>query len=165
MLSNKWELCEGKCVFLTQKPGSHQRRVPRTEGGNASIVVPSLWSKNLEKLELVCVHGYENAFLWHKSQGHIKEGYLLEFRKLWYLDSKLDKYNWIRVKYSSFLGSPRKLDTSSLMCEHPSEPIFRAREKCIRKVHKKSAKLGPPRQPCRAHYHGYPSELLCALVV
>ena len=66
----------GKCVSLTQKPGSHQRRVPRTEGGNASIVVPSLLSKNFEKLELVCVHGYKNAFLWHKSQGHIKEKYL-----------------------------------------------------------------------------------------
>ena len=99
-----WEVRTGlcarmwKCVSLTQKPGSHQRRVPRTEGGNASIVVPSLWSKNLEKLELVCVHGYENAFLWHKSQGHIKEGYLLEFRKLWYLDSKLDS-NWENFWY------------------------------------------------------------------
>ena len=47
----------GKCVFLTQKPGSHQRRVPRAGCGDASILVLSLWSENLAKLELFCVHG------------------------------------------------------------------------------------------------------------
>ena len=48
----------GKCVFLTQKPGSHQRRVPRAGCGDASILVLSLWSENLAKLELFCVRGY-----------------------------------------------------------------------------------------------------------
>ena len=73
----------------------------------------------------------------------------------WYFD----KYNHVWVRYSSFLGSQRKLDTSSLLCKHPSKPIFQAWENCIFRALCIMAKLGLPRQPCQAHLCGYLSAL------
>ena len=62
-----------KCVSLTQKPGSHQRRGPGAGCGSAAIVVLPHQGE-LGQLELLCVHRQTNAFSWHKNQGHIKKG-------------------------------------------------------------------------------------------
>ena len=91
----------------------------------------------------------------------------------WYLGAFMGKYkgildkttvvscknmliSWQITLYLDEIQWPRRLNTSSLMCEHPTEPLFRAWEKCVCRALCNMPKLGHSRQPCRAHLRPYP---------